>query len=303
MAGRGVDILLGGPDGSGYQAVADSGGLCVLGTERSEPRIEAHLRGRAGRQEDPGESKFFISAQDQIVSPVLRRMPASWLPDGVPFPRLSAMIDKSQATWAAQVAASLARQVAFDDVVGEQQRLIYGDRWIVLAGHGLQARVAQMLGEVVSGEVAQATGAGETAEQLLRRLKRLYPTLLQPDGLVAMYRGGTAKDKTLHVIPIVLADAEHALTRRKAQVGRTAIMREFERRVLLSVTDRAWQDHLVAVHDMLTGLTIRATGGAIALPEYQRAAARLFADMTDAARADAIIGIFSIKLQLDEQKA
>jgi preprotein translocase subunit SecA len=198
MAGRGVDILPGGSSGADHDRVADAGGLCVLGAGRSgERRTELHLRGRAGRQGDPGESRFFISAEDELPKQLLRMSPVSLLADGKPFSRLSASIDRAQARTTAQRAAWLLGLVGYDDVLAKQQRLIYAGRRELLDARDLHIQLLHRLDDVVQAEVIGAIKAGHTADQLVTSLKVLYPASVQPGELVSIYRRNAASDRSL----------------------------------------------------------------------------------------------------------
>lgn len=299
MAGRGVDIVLGGATGADYDAVAGAGGLCVLGAARSlDRRAELHVRGRAGRQGDPGESRFFVSADDDVVKQVGKWAPVSMLADGTAFPRLSAAIDHAQAKMSTWQATSLGATVAYDEVQAEQQRLIYAERRTVLAGQDLPTRVLRMLDDAVHAAVIHAIEQGSSTQDLVAALKVLYPACVQPGDLVSIYRSNAAKDRHLPALSLVTDDARQAYARREAELG-SAVMRELERRALLSVTDRAWRAHLAAIADLLSGLTIRAAGGTVQLPEFRREAARLLQAMTDRRRREAIILVFSTRIKAE----
>jgi preprotein translocase subunit SecA len=248
MAGRGVDIVLGGAQGTQHEAVADAGGLCVLGTERSaNRRMELHLRGRAGRQGDPGESRFYLSAEDEVMK-AHKAAHVEWFPNGTQSRLVTIAIDRIQARTAASQAAWLTQVLAYDEVLAEQQRLVYADRRTVLEQPDLRARVMRVLDDMVQSEVAPADAAGTYA-------------------------------------------------RREAELG-GPVMRDFERRALLSATDRTWREHLAAMSDLLTGLSVRAAGRAVPLPEYQREAARLFEDMTATLRRRAVSTLLTAKIEV-----
>ena len=150
MAGRGVDIVLGGAEGTQYETVADAGGLCVLGAERTTSlRMELHLRGRAGRQGDPGESRFYVAAEDAVMKGVPKIALPGSSQEGTQSRPLSALIDKTQARTAESQALWLRQNVAYDDVLAQQRRLVYADRRAVLEEPDLRPKVVRMIDDLV----------------------------------------------------------------------------------------------------------------------------------------------------------
>jgi preprotein translocase subunit SecA len=298
MAGRGVDIILGGSAGD-RDAVADRGGLCVLGTERTgDRRTELHLRGRAGRQGDPGESVFYLSAEDEIVAPMVRATPQPLRLDGVPFGRLSKAIDKGQFRHVAVLAQWHLANVAFDDVLAAQQRAFYADRRSILHEPDMRARSMSILDDVVTAGIEGALRAGSGPGDVVRQLARLYPVSIAPADLGVAMHDGTPDPA--NVRSAVLRDARQAYEKREGQLGE-GTMRDLERRVLLSVSDRAWREHLAAMSDLLSSLMIRPARGTPALAEYQREAARLYTAMTRKIRRDFVTVIFFIQVEVREQ--
>jgi preprotein translocase subunit SecA len=182
MAGRGVDIALGGADGTGRERVADAGGLCVLGAERpGKRRLEMHLRGRAGRQGDPGEAKFFVSFDDYTLKLALGTKQASFWSrhnkDGQAIAAISNGVTKAQAKVAAHETASLTQSREFDRVLTEQRRLIYADRAAAVGGEDLKARVRTLIDEVsgpkaISALRRYARREAELGPEVARELER-----------------------------------------------------------------------------------------------------------------------------------
>ena len=298
MAGRGVDIILGGSSGGGREAVADLGGLCVLGTERNgDRRTELHLRGRAGRQGDPGESLFYLSAEDEVVGQILKYTPKAAVRDGSTLDWLSRDLDKAQFRVATAHAQWYKTNAAFDDVLAQQQRVIYTERNAVVHQQDLRAHVAAILDDVVAAEVKTALQAGGDLKALAVSLKRLYPVTAASliDIHVAMRSG--SRDPVPGVLAAVRRDVRQAYENREAQVGEQ-IMRKLERAALLSATDSAWRGHLAAMSDLQSSAMIRAGGGAPSLPDYQREAAALYAEMTDQIMRTAVNQVFYGKIKL-----
>jgi preprotein translocase subunit SecA len=287
MAGRGVDIVLGGADGVAHDEVAGRGGLCVLGSERPDSRrLEMHLRGRAGRQGDPGEAKFFVSFEDPLVKQYLAMVPRRMLdrlPDGDPFTTLSRMLDSGQAKATARKAAGLAHALSYDQVLAEQQHLVYAERAAVLRRDGLRDWVRDLVDEVIRAEVDAAVRDRLNAHQLWRGLRELYPISITPQ-TIDIYGGGKrSKAGSRYLADRVAADAQRAYDRREDELDEQ-VVRELERRVVLSWLDQAWREHLQSMPDLLNSVAIRSAGGVPALPEYRGEAGLQFARMRDAVK-------------------
>jgi preprotein translocase subunit SecA len=301
MAGRGTDIVLGGADGAERDAVADRGGLCVLGAERSASRrAELHLRGRAGRQGDPGESRFFLSFEDDLVKVVMRLTPAALMNrsvrDGDPFKRLSQYLDNVQARQAAQTAQSMAELLGYDAVLAGQQHEVYAERRAAFEGSGLPARVRAMIGQVIRAEVADAARQHLGNDRLWGELGRLFPVTVTPESLAAERGCDVARIPPGYVADRVTADAGQAYDRREAELG-PPTMRELERRVTLSVFDRAWREHLEATPDLLKSVGLRTPGGKAPLPDYRREAAQSFAAMRAAMSKEIVRSLFNMQIE------
>jgi len=303
MAGRGVDIVLGGGNPAEREKVLDCGGLCVLGTERTgERRLELHLRGRAGRQGDPGESRFSMSFDDQLLGSVIkgavRSMFMKTMKDtGIEDGLTSRQIDKMQAGAAASMAAWLTQTISYDQVLADQQHLVYAERREVLVAGALRERIQAMLGEVIRAEVAAAAKRGAVTQQLWGELSRLYPLQVTPEVLAAQRGCGAGQLPPDYIAEKVTTDAREAYARRDAQVGSVA-MRELEKRVTLSVIDRAWREHLQGMDDLLRAIQARSAGGLVPLPDYRREAAQLFSAMRDEVRKDIIRYLFSLSVEV-----
>ena len=299
MAGRGVDIVLGGSGGD-YAAVADKGGLCVLGTERTgDRRTELHLRGRAGRQGDPGESLFYLSAEDQSVANMIRAVPKSLLmPDGSVFGKLSHGLDKAQFNLAATQAQWYLANVASDDVLAAQQRSFYADRRSILHEPDNRARIISILDDLVTAEVAGALRAGSGPDALVGQLAQLFPAASARADIASAMQDGT-RDPGPMVLSAVRRHAQQAYENREAQIGEES-MREVERRILLAVSDRAWRDHLAAMSDHLSALMIRGARGTQTLAEYQREAATLYTAMTAQIKRKVVDIIFNLEIEYQE---
>ena len=275
MAGRGVDIILGGADGGDRERVADLGGLCVLGAERpAKRRLEMHLRGRAGRQGDPGEAQFFVSYDDELVraaigknekySSFLRRITR----EGDHISRFEVGLTSLQGKTAANEAAWLVQACEWDRVLTDQRHLIYADRLPAVRGDDMSTQVRALIGEVIRAEVADAAATAMPADQLWRRLRELYPVSLTPEG------GALPRHQQTQTADLAAADAQRAYSHREAELG-IALIRDVERRVILVSLDRGWREHLQALPDLAKSIGIRASGPA-ALAEYRREGTSMF---------------------------
>lgn len=296
MAGRGVDIVLGGPDRAQREAVAEAGGLCVLGTERPvKRRLEMHLRGRAGRQGDPGEAKFFLSYDDELVKAVAGKtatFAGRFLPAGEHIGRVSAALTSIQAKTAANEAAWLAYAREFDRVLTGQRRLVYAERAPAARGESMGEWVRQLISEVVHTQIASAAGENLQAARFWQGLRQLYPCELVPrpaDGEVPRYQ-------LPHIAELAMADAHRIYSRREAELG-IEIIREFEQRVILSVLDRGWREHLHAMTELFSTIGIRAKGEA-ALAAYRREGTQAFNRMRAAVNREIVRALFYLKVEI-----
>jgi len=295
MAGRGVDIILGGSGGD-HDAVSDEGGLCVLGTERTvDRRTELHLRGRAGRQGDPGESLFYLSAEDEVVASLARAVPKSIIPpDGIAVGELSTkQFDKAQFNFAAWQTQGYLINVAFDDVLAAQQRSIYADRRSILHELNMRPRIMSILDDVITAEVEGALRARSDPDALIRKLAQLFPIASARADIVSAMQGGT-RDPGPIVLSAARRDAKEAYENREARVGEQP-MCYAARRVLLVASDLAWREHLAAISDLSSGLMIRGARGTQALAEYQRQATTLYTAMTAQIKRDAVGYLFNLE--------
>jgi preprotein translocase subunit SecA len=311
MAGRGVDIVLGGPDGTAEdrEDIANRGGLCVLGAERfGNRRLEMHLRGRAGRQGDPGESELFASCEDDAVIRLLGTAGAARNgklltgKGGVRSRTVTRGFDARQARLAALDAEQVREELEFDAVLSDQQREIYAEREGVLTGANLSGRMKELTARQAVSIIAEAGNAVSEAD--VRRCKeallRLYPTGLSTSEIaraVAM----RAKDRGLELTRYIDADVGRAYALREAEID-SPNMRDLERRVCLSVIDRHWREHLGEMTALRAGIGLRALGGRSPLAEYRRDADALMRKMRQDIDWECIQALFYLKLRVEPAK-
>jgi preprotein translocase subunit SecA len=288
--------------------VVDAGGLYVLGTERHESRrIDNQLRGRSGRQGDPGESRFYLSLQDDLMrlfnsGAVENLLGRSGIPDDVAIEHkfVSRAIRSAQSQVESRNAEIRKNVLKYDDVLNRQRDAIYTDRRHILEGDDLHERVQQFLKRVLTEVIDEHTAEGSSddwdLEALWTELKTLYPVGLTIDEVLSEV-GSKGRLSSKRLTEEILSDAEVAYRKREEQLGAPA-MRELERRVVLSVIDRKWRDHLYEMDYLKDGIGLRAMAQRDPLVEYQREGYALFQSMMGAIREEAVGFLFNLEVQV-----
>jgi preprotein translocase subunit SecA len=346
MAGRGTDIMLGGnpefmadfelqrrgispvdnadayeaawPDeiarqktavAKGHEEVIALGGLYVLGTERHESRrIDNQLRGRSGRQGDPGESRFYLSLQDELMrrfnsGMVERFLTAAGIPEDAPIESkmVSNAIRSAQTQVEAQNFEMRKNVLKYDDVMNRQRQVIYGERRMVLEGEDIKDQVAEFVRETLSAYVKVATSQGYSEEwdleTLWNAIKTIYPISFSIDELIASVGSRSGLDAEFLTARII-EDCEKAYASREESLG-ADVMRELERKVLLSVLDRKWREHLYEMDYLQEGIGLRAMAQRDPLVEYQREGYELFSAMMDAIKEEIAGFLFNIEITVE----
>ena len=350
MAGRGTDIVLGGnvdflvdrrlreqgldpvetPDE--YEAawheelpkvkeevaaegdnVREAGGLYVLGTERHESRrIDNQLRGRSGRQGDPGESRFYLSLGDELMrrfngaalESLLTRLN---LPDDVPIEaKMVTRAIKSAQTQVEQQNFEIRKNVLkYDEVMNQQRKVIYAERKRILEGEDLKQESHDMLVDVITAYVDGATAEGYSEdwdlEELWGALRTLYPVGIDHHDLLHTEDVGEAGDLTREeLLDALIADAEEAYAKREADIDAIAgpgAMRQLERNVLLNVLDRKWREHLYEMDYLKEGIGLRAMAQRDPLVEYQREGYDMFMGMLDGLKEESVGFLFNVQVE------
>jgi preprotein translocase subunit SecA len=297
---------------SGHEEVVALGGLYVLGTERHESRrIDNQLRGRSGRQGDPGESRFYLSLQDDLMrrfnsGMVERFLSAAGLPDDAPIESkmVSNAIKSAQTQVEAQNFEIRKNVLKYDDVMNRQRGVIYGERRLVLEGEDISTQVGQFLAETIQAYVDAATGEGFAEdwdlEKLWTALRLVYPISLTIDGLISEVGSIGGLDAEFLAARII-EDAEAAYVKRESELG-AEVMRELERKVLLSVLDRKWREHLYEMDYLQEGIGLRAMAQRDPLVEYQREGYELFAAMMDAIKEELASLVFNVQVNVEDGK-
>ncbi|GAA3826472.1 preprotein translocase subunit SecA [Nocardioides panacisoli] len=294
-----------------HDEVKELGGLYVIGTERHESRrIDNQLRGRSGRQGDPGESRFYLSLQDELM----RLFKSDWvdrvllllkIPDDVPIEnkRVTNAIANAQGQVEAQNFESRKNVLKYDDVMDRQRKVIYGERREVLEGVNLEEQVRTFIDDVVTGFVSGSLDdfAEEwDLEQLWTDLKQFWPVSISHKDLVEDAGSLSALHKD-DLIEKLREDAHAAYDAREAEVGEE-VMRELERRVLLSVLDRKWREHLYEMDYLREGIYLRAYSQRDPLVEYQREGFDMFAAMMDGIKEETVGFLFNLEVQVEDEQ-
>ncbi len=350
MAGRGTDIMLGGnPDfradlelrsrgldpvetpeeydkawgealekakaavQAEHDEVTELGGLYVLGTERHESRrIDNQLRGRSGRQGDPGESRFYLSLEDDLmrlfnsarVEMIMTRLN---IPDDVPIE--SGIVSKAIASAQHQVEQQnfeIRKNVLkYDEVMNRQRKVIYAERHRVLEGADLHEQIRGFVNDVIDEYIAGATAEGFAEEwdldKLWKALGQLYPISITAEQLIEE-AGGREELTAQFLTEKVKADAMAAYDRREEEINAQAMdpegMRVLERRVILSVLDRKWREHLYEMDYLQEGIGLRAMAQRDPLIEYQREGFEMFSQMLEGIKEESVGYLFNLEVEV-----
>ncbi|GLJ78478.1 preprotein translocase subunit SecA [Microbacterium imperiale] len=288
--------------------VVEAGGLYVLGTERHESRrIDNQLRGRSGRQGDPGESRFYLSLTDDLMR-LFQSGAAEAILARTNFPEdvaiESSMVSRAIKSAQAQVEARNAEirknVLKYDDVLNRQREAIYADRRQVLHGDDLSERVQHFIEDAVSAVIDDHTSSGHTEswdfDALWTELKTLYPVGVTIDEVVA--EAGNKGRITAEVLKReLLSDAKIAYQKREEALGEPA-MRELERRVVLQVLDRRWRDHLYEMDYLKDGIGLRAMAQRDPLIEYQREGYEMFQSMMAQIKEESVGFLYNLEVEV-----
>jgi len=300
MAGRGVDIKLG-------EGVRELGGLYVLGTERHEARrIDNQLRGRSGRQGDPGESRFYLSGQDDLVrlfagDRIYNIMNRFKIPDDQPMEAkiLSGQIENAQKKVEEQNFVMRKNVLRYDDVMNTQRMVIYEQRRRVLEGEDLSDEVREWIRETVEAGVAQFTDS-EFAEDwdlegLVAHMQSLYGTDITAEELREEVDVGSREALTEEFVE----DALDAYAEREQALG-PELAREVERFVILQTVDQRWREHLEAMDYLREGVHLRAFAQKDPLVEYRAEGHAMFEELGRTIRQEVVFTLFHVAVTIEE---
>ena len=295
-----------------HEKVVNLGGLYVLGTERHESRrIDNQLRGRSGRQGDPGESRFYLSLQDELMrrfnsALVERFLTAAGIPEDTPIESkmVSNAIKSAQTQVESQNFEVRKNVLKYDDVMNRQREVVYSERHEVLEGADLKEQVAGFIEDTIRGYVTAATSDGYPEEWDLEKLwtvlKAIYPISFTVAELENEVGGRTGLDQDFLAARIV-TDILDAYEKRETELG-SKVTRELERKILLSVLDRKWREHLYEMDYLQEGIGLRAMAQRDPLVEYQKEGYELFSAMIEAMKEEVVGFLFNVEVKVEDSK-
>ena len=305
MAGRGTDIILGGrPDGRSpeeWQAEHDRvvalGGLYVLGTERHEARrIDNQLRGRSGRQGDPGTSRFYVSLEDELMrrfggDKIKGFMDWAGLPDDAPFQYglISKSIENAQTKVEGHNFDIRKRLLGYDDVASQHREVIYGERQKILGGADLKANIQELVHKEIES-VVDSHLAGEDLESW--DLAGLFTSLIAIFPLPADLDEGALSSMSREEVKEALSQYADDLYRQREETFGPDDMRLLERMVMLRVIDNHWVEHLTTMENMRQGIGLQGVGGLDPLVMYKRQGHGMFGELSERIQHTIVRGIF-----------
>ena len=294
------------------EQVRAAGGLFILGTERHESRrIDNQLRGRAGRQGDPGESRFYLALTDDIMrlfgsERIMGLMDTLKIDEDTPIDAkiLSNSIEQAQKTVESRNFQTRKTVLEYDDVMNQQREIIYGERRKVLDGEDLREQILGMIREFVHTNVLSGLGGApvESQEQLDEVLKP-FDKLFLPKGILRAedFGGSRGADK---LIQAVTAQAEKVYASREAAFGPgpkdAPLMRELERVIMLRVVDEYWMDHIDAMSELKQGIGLRGYGSTKPIDAYKQEGFDMFEAMVSGIREETVRRLFTVQVRREQ---
>ncbi len=345
MAGRGTDIMLGGnvefladaklksegysPDDTPeeyekrwpgtlaeikeqvkdeHEEVVELGGLYVLGTERHESRrIDNQLRGRSGRQGDPGESRFYLSLEDDLMrlfnTQLVARVMAKGMPEGEPIEAKSVSKGVRTAQKAVESRNFEIRKnvLKYDDVMNKQRTVIYAERQAVLKGEDIHDDILKFIDDTVMSYIKGANKGSDKPKDwdwdgLFKALASVYPIAVEQEtakDAIAKLKG----DKAANALKeLIVTDAKDQYSEFEGKLGEDGL-RQLERRVVLAVLDRKWREHLYEMDYLKDGIGLRGMGQRDPLVEYQREGYQMYNSMIEAIKEESIQLLFHVDIE------
>ena len=297
------------------EKVRAAGGLFIVGTERHESRrIDNQLRGRSGRQGDPGESRFFIAMTDDVMrlfgsERMLGMMDTLGVDEDTPLDHkmLSNAIEQAQRTVESRNFQTRKSVLEYDDVMNVQRNIIYGERRKVLDGEDLQEQVQGMIREFISVNLNNVLHGGhpENMQQLQEALSPFYKLFLRP-GELRYEENDLRKLTPDRLTDDVMEIAERVYAEREASFGNqensdVPLMRELERVILLRVVDEYWMDHIDAMTDLRQGIGLRGYGNVKPVDAYKQEGFQMFDAMTEGIREETVRRLFTVRIRREQK--
>ncbi len=289
--------------------VRAAGGLFIIGTERHDSRrIDNQLRGRAGRQGDPGETRFYISLEDDLMrlfggDRIQNMMDKVDLDEDTPIESkmLTKAIENAQTTVESRNFQSRKSVLEYDDVMNKQREIIYNQRREVLDGKDMKENVLSMMRTVLSNDVALAFGEEQSLDQagfqtMLRGLEGLY----FPKGSFSFTEEELAEKTQNDFAEMFTEAAEKTYEAKEAEIT-PQLMRELERVIMLRVVDEYWMDHIDAMDDLKQGIRLRAYANTDPIIAYKQESLTMFEEMIAAIQSETVRRLFSVRIRKDEE--
>ena len=289
--------------------VRQAGGLFIIGTERHDSRrIDNQLRGRAGRQGDPGETRFYISLEDDLMrlfggDRVHNMMERLNIDEDTPIEQkiLSRAIEQAQTTVESRNFQARKSVLEYDDVMNKQREIIYDQRKQVLDGLDVKSIIMNMMNTSISHLVAEHFAGNEhldpaSCRELLRQVEGLYFPKF-----AVRFTEEELQEKTAEDVTEAFTAAAAAYYEQKEQEFTSPVMREVERVVLLRVVDEYWMDHIDAMADLRQGIRLRAYPQTDPIIAYKKESLDMFEDMISSIQSETVRRLYSVRLKKDEE--
>ncbi|RBP98207.1 preprotein translocase subunit SecA [Bifidobacterium aemilianum] len=291
-----------------HEEVIELGGLYVLGTERHESRrIDNQLRGRSGRQGDPGESRFYLSLEDDLMrlfnTQLVARVMSKGIPEGEPIvaKSVSKGVRNAQKTVESRNYEIRKNVLKYDDVMNKQRKVIYSERQAVLKGADIHEDIERFISDTIESYIKAAGKASDKAadwdwDSLFKAFDALFPIKLDADEAkeeVSKLKGDKAVKK---LTELVVEDADKLYQELEEQLGEDSL-RQLERRVVLAVLDRKWREHLYEMDYLKDGIGLRGMGQRDPLVEYQREGFQMYNSMVEAIKEESVQLLFHVDIQ------
>ena len=291
------------------EKVRAAGGLFIIGTERHESRrIDNQLRGRAGRQGDPGETRVYISLEDDLMrlfggERIQNMMEKFDLDEDTPIENkmLTKAIENAQTTVESRNFQSRKSVLEYDDVMNKQREIIYDQRKQVLDGKDLKETVLNMMHTAISNHVAMAFGEKPALDMAgYREMMRSMDGLYFPQGTIVLTEEEVAEKSEQDFVELFTDAAAKTYEAKEAEIT-APIMRELERVIMLRVVDEYWMDHIDAMDDLKQGIRLRAYGNTDPVIAYKQESLTMFEEMVAAIQDETVRRLFSVRLKKDEE--